>query len=131
MEILLTVILTFLGLFGIFVWWVCTHVVFETHEVTNVKNLMIVQHFNTGHFAQVVDMSMLESHGFAKLDQYFADIPFNEEEMTEGGFKQKHIEEDGEDSIAYWKMVKDTELILVKSFEGDYWLWRSDDEEDG
>ena len=131
MEILLTVILTFLGLFGIFVWWVCTHVVFETHEVTNVKNLMIVQHFNTGHFAQVVDMSMLESHGLAKLDQYFADIPFNEEEMTEGGFKQKHIEEDGEDSIAYWKMVKDTELILVKSFEGDYWLWRSDDEEDG
>ena len=68
MEILLTVVLTFLGLFGIFVWWVCTHVVFETHEVTNVKNLMIVQHFNTGHFAQVVDMSMLESHGFAKLD---------------------------------------------------------------
>ena len=131
MEILLTVVLTFLGLFGIFVWWVCTHVVFETHEVTNVKNLMIVQHFNTGHFAQVVDMSMLESHGLAKLDQYFADIPFNEEEMTEGGFKQKHIEEDGEDSIAYWKMVKDTELILVKSFEGDYWLWRSDDEEDG
>ena len=130
MEILLTVVLTFLGLFGIFVWWVCTHVVFETHEVTNVKNLMIVQHFNTGHFAQVVDMSMLESHGLAKLDQYFADIPFNEEEMTEGGFKQKHIEEDGEDSIAYWKMVKDTELILVKSYEGDYWLWRSD-EEDG
>ena len=130
MEILLTVVLTFLGLFGIFVWWVCTHVVFETHEVTNVKNLMIVQHFNTGHFAQVVDMSMLESHGLAKLDQYFADIPFNEEEMIEGGFKQKHIEEDGEDSIAYWKMVKDTELILVKSYDGDYWLWRSD-EEDG
>ena len=126
MEILLTVVLTFLGLFGIFVWWVCTHVVFETHEVTNVKNLMIVQHFNTGKFVQVVDMSMLESHGLAKLDQYFADIPFNEEEMTEGGFKQKHIEEDGEDSIAYWKMVKDTELILVKSYEGDYWLWRSD-----
>ena len=126
MEILLTVVLTFLGLFGIFVWWVCTHVVFETHEVTNVKNLMIVQHFNTGHFAQVVDMSMLEPHGLAKLDQYFADIPFNEEEMTEGGFKQKHIGEDGEDSIAYWKMVKDTELILVKSYEGDYWLWRSD-----
>ena len=130
MEILLTVVLTFLGLFGIFVWWVCTHVVFETHEITNVKNLMIVQHFNTGHFAQVVDMSMLESHGLAKLDQYFADIPFNEEEMTEGGFKQKYIEEDGENSIAYWKMVKDTELILVKSYEGDYWLWRSD-EEDG
>ena len=126
MEILLTVVLTFLGLFGIFVWWVCTHVVFETHEVTNVKNLMIVQHFNTGKFAQVVDMSMLESHGLAKLDQYFADIPFNEEEMTEGGFKQKHIEEDGEDSIAYWKMVKDTELILVKSPAGDYWLWGSD-----
>lgn len=131
MEILLTVVLTFLGLFGIFVWWVCTHVVFETHEVTNVKNLMIVQHFNTGHFAQVVDMSMLESHGLAKLDQYFADIPFNEEEMFEGGFKQRHIEEDGEDSIAYWKIVKNTELILVKSYEGDYWLWRSDDEEDG
>ena len=130
MEILLTVVLTFLGLFGIFVWWVCTHVVFETHEVTNVKNLMIVQHFNTGKFAQVVDMSMLESHGLAKLDQYFADIPFNEEEMFEGGFKQRHIEEDGEDSIAYWKIVKDTELILVKSYEGDYWLWRSD-EEDG
>lgn len=130
MEILLTVVLTFLGLFGIFVWWVCTHVVFETHEITNVKNLMIVQHFNTGHFAQIVDMSMLESHGLAKLDQYFVDIPFNEEEMTEGGFKQKYIEEDGEDSIAYWKMVKDTELILVKSYEGDYWLWRSD-EEDG
>ena len=127
MEILLTVILTFLGLFGIFVWWVCTHVVFETHEVTNVKNLMVVQHFNTGHFAQVVDMSMLESHGLAKLDQYFADIPFNEEEMFEGGFKQRHIEEDGEDSIAYWKIVKDTELILVKSPEGDYWLWGKDE----
>lgn len=130
MEILLTVVLTFLGLFGIFVWWVCTHVVFETHEITNVKNLMVVQHFNTGHFAQVVDMSMLESHGLAKLDQYFADIPFNEEEMFEGGFNQRHIKEDGENSIAYWKMVKDTELILVKSPEGDYWLWGRD-EEDG
>lgn len=50
--------------------------------------------------------------------------------MFEGGFNQKHIEEDGEDSIAYWKMVKDTELILVKSPEGDYWLWGSN-EEDG
>lgn len=130
MEILLTVVLTFLGLFGIFVWWVCTHVVFETHEVTNVKNLIIVQHFNTGRFAQVVDMSMLESHGLAKLDQYFADIPFNKEEMFEGGFNQRYIEEDGENSITYWKMVKDTELILVKSPEGDYWLWGSG-EEDG
>ena len=130
MEILLTVVLTFLGLFGILVWWVCSHVVFETHEVTNVKNLMIVQHFNTEHFAQMVDMSMLESHGLAKLDQYFADIPFNEEEMFEGGFKQRHIEEDGEDSIAYWKIVKDTELILVKSHKGSYWLWGRD-EEDG
>ena len=130
MEILLTVVLTFLGLFGIFVWWVCTHVIFETHEVTNVKNLMVVQHFNSGQFAQIVDMSMLESHGLAKLDQYFADIPFNEEEMIEGGFKQRYIEEDGENSIAYWKMVKDTELILVKSPEGDYWLWGSG-EEDG
>lgn len=130
MKILLTVVLTFLGLFGIFVWWVCTHIVFETHEVTNVKNLMVVQHFNTGHFAQVVDMSMLESHGFAKLDQYFADIPFNEEEMIEGGFQQRRIEEDGENSIAYWKIVKNTELILVKSLKGDYWLWGRD-EEDG
>lgn len=130
MEILLIVVLTFFALFAIFVFWACDHVAFETHEVTNVKNLMIVQHFNTGKFAQVVDMSMLESHGLAKLDQYFADIPFNEEEMTEGGFKQKHIEEDGEDSIVYWKMVKDTELIFVKSPEGDYWLWGSG-EEDG
>ena len=68
MEILLTVITIFLGLFGIFIGWVCTHVVFETHEVTNIKNLMVVQHFNTGYFAQMVDMSMLESHGLAKLD---------------------------------------------------------------
>lgn len=129
MEILLTVVLTFLGLFGIFVWWVCTHVVFETHEVTNVKNLMIVQHFNTGHFAQVVDMSLLESHGLAKLDQYFIDIPFNEEQMFEGGFKRKYDEEGAEGEIIYWKMVKDTQLIFVKSSEGDYWVWGN--EEDG
>ena len=51
--------------------------------------------------------------------------------MFEGGFKQRHIEEDGEDSIAYWKVVKDTELILVKSSEGSYWLWGRDNEEDG
>ena len=129
MKILLTVILTFLGLFGIFVWWVCTHVVFETHEVTNVKNLMIVQHFNTGHFTQIVDMSMLESHGIAKLDQYFIDIPFNEGQMFEGGFKRKYDEEGAEGEIIYWKMVKDTQLIFVKSSEGDYWVWGN--EEDG
>ena len=68
MEILLIVILTFLSLFAVFIFWACDHVVFETHEVTKVKNLMVVQHFNTGRFAQIVDMSMLESHGFAKLD---------------------------------------------------------------
>ena len=132
MEILLTIVLTFLGLFGILVWWVCTHVVFETHEVTNVKNLMIVQHFNTGHFAQIVDMSMLESHGFAKLDQYFVDIPFNEEEMEAGGFQRRYIEaDDAEGIVTYWKVVRDTELILVHSPEGDYWLWGRESEEDG
>ena len=68
MKILLAIIPAFLILLAILIWWVCTHVVFETHEVTNVKNLMVVQHFNTGHFAQMVDMSMLESHGLAKLD---------------------------------------------------------------
>ena len=132
MEILLTIVLTFLGLFGIFVWWVCTHVVFETHEVTNVKNLMIVQHFNTGHFAQMVDMSMLESHGFAKLDQYFVDIPFLECEMIEAGFKRRYIEaDDAEDIVTYWKVVQNTELISVHSPEGDYWLWGKESEEDG
>lgn len=132
MEILLTIVLTFLGLFGILVWWVCTHVVFETHEVTNVKNLMIVQHFNTGHFAQIVDMSMLESHGFAKLDQYFVDIPFMECEMIEAGFKRRYIEvDDAEGIVTYWKIVRDTELILVHSPQGDYWLWGRESEEDG
>ena len=132
MEILLTIVLIFLGLFGILVWWVCTHVVFETHEVTNVKNLMIVQHFNTGHFAQIVDMSMLESHGFAKLDQYFVDIAFMECEMIEAGCKQRYIEaDDTEGIVTYWKVVRDTELIFVHSPQGDYWLWGKESEEDG
>ena len=68
MKILLAIIPAFLILLAILIWWVCTHTVFETHEITNVKNLMVVQHFNTGHFAQMVDMSMLESHDLAKLD---------------------------------------------------------------
>lgn len=129
MEILLTVVLTFLALFAVFVFWACGHVAFEYNEITNVKNLMIVQHFNTGHFTQIVDMSMLESHGIAKLDQYFIDIPFHEEQMFEGGFKRKYDEEGAEGEIIYWKMVKDTQLIFVKSSEGDYWVWGN--EEDG
>lgn len=93
---------------------------------------MIVQHFNTGHFAQIVDMSMLESHGLAKLDQYFVDIPFNEEEMESGGFRRRYIEvDDAEGIITYWKMVQNTELILMHSPQGDYWLWGKESEEDG
>ncbi len=129
MKVVLAMIPTFLILIIALIWWVCTHVIFETHEVTNVKNLMVVQHFNTGHFTQIVDMSMLESHGFAKLDQYFVDIPFNEEQMFEGGFKRKYDDEGAEGEIIYWKMVKDTQLIFVKSSEGDYWVWGN--EEDG
>ena len=121
---MLAIILTFLIL--ALIWWVCTHVIFEMHEVTNVKNLMVVQHFNSGQFAQIVDMSMLESHGLAKLDQYFVDIPFTEEEMIEGGFQRK----DEDDEIIYWKMVKNSELIQVKSPQGNYWLWGREDEDE-
>lgn len=132
MKILLTVFTISLILFALFAWWVCTHITFESQEITNVKNLMIVQHFNTGHFAQIVDMSMLESHGFAKLDQYFVDIPFNEEEMEAGGFQRRYIEaDDAEGIVTYWKVVRDTELIFVHSPEGDYWLWGRESEEDG
>ena len=118
--------------FALLAWWVCTRIVFESCEVTDVKNLMIVQHFNTGHFAQVVDMSMLESHGLAKLDQYFVDIPFEEHEMLEAGFKRRYIEvDDAEGIITYWKLVQNTELILMHSPQGDYWLWGKESEEDG
>ena len=132
MKILIAIIPAFLILFALAAWWVCTHVVFESCEVTDVKNLMVVQHFNTGHFAQIVDMSMLESHGLAKLDQYFVDIPFNEEEMESGGFRRRYIEaDDAEGIVTYWKLVQDTELILVRSPQGDYWLWGKESEEDG
>jgi hypothetical protein len=131
MKILLTIIPAFLILFALLAWWVCTHIKFESCEVTDVKNLMIVQHFNTGHFAQIVDMSMLESHGLAKLDQYFVDIHFEEHEMIEAGFQRRYIEvDDAEGIITYWKMVPNTELILVHSPEGDYWLWGKESEED-
>lgn len=126
MKVVLAMIPTFLILIIALIWWVCTHIIFEGHEVTNVKNLMVVQHFNSGQFAQIVDMSMLESHGLAKLDQYFVDEPFTEEEMIEGGFKRR----DEEDAIVYWKMVKDSELIQVKSPKGSYWLWGRDDEDE-
>ena len=132
MKVFLTGFTICLIVFALFAWWVCTHIVFESQEITNVKNLMIVQHFNTGYFAQIVDMSMLESHGFAKLDQYFIDIPFNEEEMEAGGFQRRYIEaDDAEGIITYWKVVRDTELIFVHSPEGDYWLWGKESEEDG
>ena len=126
MKVVLAMIPTFLILIIALIWWVCTHVIFEVHEVTNVKNLMVVQHFNSGHFAQIVDMSMLESHGLAKLDQYFVDIPFTEEEMIEGGFQRR----DEDDKIIYWKMVKNSELIQVKSPQGNYWLWGREDEDE-
>ena len=132
MKVFLTVFTFSLILFALLAWWVCTHVTFESCEVTDVKNLMIVQHFNTGHFAQIVDMSMLESHGFAKLDQYFVDIPFMECEMMDAGFKRRYIEaDDAEGIVTYWKVVPDTELIFVHSPEGDYWLWGKESEEDG
>ena len=93
---------------------------------------MVVQHFNAGHFAQIVDMSMLESHGLAKLDQYFTEIPFEEHEMIKAGFKRRYIEaDDTAGIITYWKIVPDTELILVHSPQGDYWLWGKESEEDG
>lgn len=132
MKVFLTVFTISLIMLALLAWWVCTHVVFEQHEITDVKNLMIVQHFNTGHFAQIVDMSMLESHGFAKLDQYFVDIPFNEEEMEAGGFQRRYIEvDDAEGIVTYWKVVRDTELIFVRSPQGEYWLWGKESEEDG
>lgn len=131
MKVFLTVFIISLIVLALFAWWVCTHIIFESCEVTDVKKLMIVQHFNTGHFAQIVDMSLLESHGFAKLDQYFIDIPFNEEEMEAGGFQRRYIEvDDAEGIVTYWKMVPDTELILVHSPQGDYWLWGKESEED-
>ena len=130
MKVVLAMIPTFLILIIALIWWVCTHVIFETHEVTNVKNLMVVQHFNSGQFAQIVDMSMLESHGLAKLDQYFVDIPFTEEEMIEGGFQRRDDYEGAEGAIIYWKMVKNSELILVKSPQGNYWLWGREEEDD-
>lgn len=132
MKVFLTVFTISLIMLALLAWWVCTHVVFEQHEITDVKNLMIVQHFNTGYFAQIVDMSMLESHGFAKLDQYFVDIPFNEEEMESGGFQRRYIEvDDAEGIVTYWKVVRDTELIFVRSPQGEYWLWGKESEEDG
>ncbi len=92
---------------------------------------MVVQHFNTGHFAQIVDMSMLESHGLAKLDQYFTDIPFEESEMIKAGFKRRYIEaDDNAGIVTYWKLVQDTELIFVRSPQGEYWLWGKESEED-
>ena len=42
MKVILAVISTFLVLFGVLAWWVCTHIVFEYHEITPVKKLMIV-----------------------------------------------------------------------------------------
>ncbi len=132
MKVLLAIIPAFLILFALLAWWVCTHVVFESCEVTDVKKLMVVQHFNAGHFAQVVDMSMLESHGLAKLDQYFTDIPFEESEMIKAGFKRRYIEaDDAAGIVTYWKLVQDTELIFVHSPQGDYWLWGKESEEDG
>ena len=71
-------------------------------------------------------MSMLESHDFAKLDQYFPDIPFTEEEMLDGGFKLRNYDTES-NSIDYWKVIEDTELILVRSPQGDYWLWGAED----
>lgn len=131
MKILLAIIPAFLILFALLAWWVCTHVVFEQHEITDVKNLMVVQHFNAGHFAQIVDMSMLEPHGFAKLDQYFVSIPFEENEMMEAGFKRRYIEvDDAAGILTYWKVVPDTELIFVRSPQGEYWLWGKESEED-
>lgn len=132
MKVFLTGFTICLIVFALFAWWVCTHVVFESQEITDVKNLMIVQHFNTGHFAQIVDMSMLESHGLAKLDQYFIEIPFEEHEMLKAGFKRRYIEaDDAEGIVTYWKLVQDTELILVRSPQGEYWLWGKESEEDG
>ena len=132
MKVLLAIIPAFLILFALLAWWVCTHVVFEQHEITDVKNLMVVQHFNTGHFVQIVDMSMLESHGLAKLDQYFVEIPFEEHELIEAGFQRRYIEvDDAAGIVTYWKLVQDTELIFVHSPQGDYWLWGKESEEDG
>lgn len=130
MKIILAVISSFLVLFVFLAWWVCTHIIFEQHEITPVKKLMVVQHFNSGQFAQLVDMSMLESHGLAKLDQYFPDAPFTEEEMFDAGFKLRNYNIDEAASIDYWKVVSDTELILVRSPQGDYWLWGAEEEEE-
>ena len=101
----------------------------EYAEITPVKNLMVVQHFNTGHFAQLVDLSLLEQHGFAKLDQYFVDEPFLEEEMIEAGFKLRHTGIEGDD-LQYWRIISDTELIQMHDSQGSYWLWGKE-EEDG
>jgi hypothetical protein len=134
MDLLITLIMTFIGAMaiGLGYWLIKKYVHIEIAEVTDVKNLMIVQHFNTGHFAQMVDMSLLESHGFAKLDQYFVDIPFDDEEMEAGGFQRRFIEADeAEGIITYWKVVPDTELIFIHSPQGDYWLWGKESEENG
>lgn len=96
----------------------------EYHDCIPVKKLMVVQHFGAEEFVQIVDLSLLDEHGFAKLDQYFADVPFEEEDMLDAGFKRSQEEE-----LVYWKIVKDTELIQVLSPKSHYWIWGRDDYE--
>ena len=118
--------------FALLAWWICTHIEFESCEVTDVKKLMIVQHFNTGHFAQIVDMSMLESHGLAKLDQYFVDIPFEEDEMIEAGFQRRYIEVDDDagivlaegsaDAFHIFDLLGAAEIACVNGIKGDLFL---------
>ena len=90
---------------------------------------MVVQHFNSKQFAQLVDMSLLERNGFAKLDQYFSDEPFTEEEMISAGFTKQYFNLE-EDEIVYWRIINNTDLILMHDHNGSYWLWGKE-EEDG
>ena len=47
--------------------------------------------------------------------------------MIEGRFQRR---DDEEGAIIYWKMVKNSELIQVKSPQGNYWLWGREDEDE-
>ena len=96
----------------------------EVHECIPVEKLLVVQHFDEDQYMQIVDLSLLEEKGWAKLDQYFADIPFDEDDMLDAGFTRSH-----ENGLVYWKVVEDTELIQVTHQKSYYWIWGRDDDE--
>lgn len=96
----------------------------EVAECMDVERLMVVQHFNAPSFMQIVDTSLYEQHGFVKLDQYFTDEPFTQEEMLSAGFALNLLLE--ETGPVYWRVVKNATLTHIKG-KDDYWTWGSED----